>query len=187
MATSTIGTGYEIQNNVENLEKGLAIVQTGNTATQAITAGQFVYWKGTMYTASTAIASGTSYAVGTNLTACPNGGLNTLNEKFTTSTSLYSANSVSTTETTITLAENYTNFLLIAIVVGWGANGSESGCVVLPSYMLGASGSTKIYLNNNLQSENFEFRKSDPVYNNKIRIKSSHVSVSCQILGYFRI
>lgn len=100
MATSTIGTGYEIQNNVENLEKGLAIVETGNTATQAITAGQFVYWKGTMYTASTAIASGTSYAVGTNLTACPNGGLNTLNEK------LMNADLLVTTHTSVTTAQH---------------------------------------------------------------------------------
>lgn len=61
------------------------IVENGNTASQTIAAGQYVIWKGVLYTADAAIASGTTLAASggnKNLTATPNGGLNDLNSKF---------------------------------------------------------------------------------------------------------
>lgn len=55
----------------------IGIVQNTNTATQNITAGQYVIWKGTLYTASSAIASGATLS-SSNLTAVSNGGLNAI-------------------------------------------------------------------------------------------------------------
>lgn len=59
----------------------LGIVEDGNTATHSITAGQYVIWKGNLYTASSAIATGTTLST-SNLTAVSNGGLNSLNEQI---------------------------------------------------------------------------------------------------------
>lgn len=61
----------------------LGIVEDGNTATHSITAGQYVIWKGNLYTASSAIATGTTLST-SNLTAVSNGGLNSLNEQIAT-------------------------------------------------------------------------------------------------------
>ena len=61
------------------------IVETGNAASQTIAAGQYVIWKGVLYTADAAIASGTTLAASggnKNLTAVPNGGLNALNSNL---------------------------------------------------------------------------------------------------------
>ena len=61
------------------------IVENGNAASQTIAAGQYVIWKGVLYTADAAIASGTTLAKSggnKNLTAVSNGGLNDLNSKF---------------------------------------------------------------------------------------------------------
>lgn len=61
----------------------LGIVEDGNTATHSITAGQYVIWKGNLYTASSAIAIGTTLST-SNLTAVSNGGLNSLNDQIAT-------------------------------------------------------------------------------------------------------
>ena len=61
------------------------IVQDGNTATQAISAGEFVNWKGYLYTADSAISVGATFAAsgaGKNLTAVSKGGFNALNSKI---------------------------------------------------------------------------------------------------------
>ena len=55
----------------------IGIVQNTNIATQNITKGQYVIWKGALYTASSAIASGATLS-GSNLTAVTGGGLNEL-------------------------------------------------------------------------------------------------------------
>lgn len=58
------------------------IVENGNAASQTIAAGQYVIWKGVLYTADAAIASGTTLAASggnKNLTAVSSGGLNALN------------------------------------------------------------------------------------------------------------
>ena len=56
----------------------VAIVQTTDTATQAISSGQFVLWKGSLYKASSAIASGATLS-SSNLTAVSGGVANELN------------------------------------------------------------------------------------------------------------
>jgi hypothetical protein len=66
------------------------IVETGNAASHTIAAGQYVIWKGVLYTADAAIASGTTLAASggnKNLTAVSGGGLNSLLSKFTDWTS----------------------------------------------------------------------------------------------------
>ena len=57
------------------------IVEDGNTATHTISKGQYVIWKGALYTADAAIASGTTLAASggnKNLTAVSGGGLNAI-------------------------------------------------------------------------------------------------------------
>lgn len=58
----------------------LAYVETGTTASQNYTAGQYISWNGILYTANQAISSGTTLSAGTggNLTECVGGGLNSL-------------------------------------------------------------------------------------------------------------
>ena len=69
--------------NITATKSDLGIVEDGNTATHSITAGQYVIWKGNLYTASSAIATGTTLST-SNLTAVSNGGLNSLNEHIAT-------------------------------------------------------------------------------------------------------
>lgn len=56
----------------------LAYVENGNTATQSYAKGTYICWKGLLYTADTAIGSGTTLNADTggNLTAVGGGGLN---------------------------------------------------------------------------------------------------------------
>ena len=71
------------------------IVQDGNTATQAISAGEFVNWKGYLYTADSAISVGATFAAsgaGKNLTAVSKGGFNALNSNIDSITG-YGSNS----------------------------------------------------------------------------------------------
>jgi hypothetical protein len=69
----------------EDTKAAMGIVEDGNTATQAIAAGEFVIWKGGVYTADSAIASGATLAssgAGKNLTAAAKGGFNLLNSNI---------------------------------------------------------------------------------------------------------
>lgn len=65
----------------------IGIVQNTDTATQNISEGQYVIWKGALYTASAAIASGATLS-SSNLTAVTGGGLNSVD--FRMITRLYS-------------------------------------------------------------------------------------------------
>lgn len=64
------------------LKADIGIVENTNTATHNISAGQYVIWKGDLYTASDAISSGATLS-NANLTAVSGGGLNALNDKLT--------------------------------------------------------------------------------------------------------
>lgn len=67
------------------VETQLAYVETGTTASQNYTAGQYISWNGVLYTADTAIASGaTFYTSGgnKNLTECVGGGFNYLKSRL---------------------------------------------------------------------------------------------------------
>ena len=68
---------------IANLKSDLGVVENTNTATHNISAGQYVIWKGSLYTASDAISSGATLS-NANLTAVSGGGLNALNSKFYT-------------------------------------------------------------------------------------------------------
>lgn len=72
----------ELNRAVNAVNGNIGIVENGDTASQNITEGQFVIWKGVLYTASAAIASGATLAVGTNLTAVSDGAANALNSKL---------------------------------------------------------------------------------------------------------
>ena len=66
-------------------ETELAYVETGSTASQNYSAGQYICWNGSLYTADTAIASGATLSASggsKNLTAAPGGGLNDLKSAF---------------------------------------------------------------------------------------------------------
>ena len=60
-------------------DDNLAYVEDGSTASRNYSAGDYIIWQGTAYQASTAIGSGTTLAVGTNLTAITGGVANALN------------------------------------------------------------------------------------------------------------
>lgn len=69
----------------------IAIVQTGDNATQTIDAGAFVLWKGLLYTADASIPADTAFSTeggNKNLTAVSNGGLNALNSITTESSTV---------------------------------------------------------------------------------------------------
>lgn len=90
--TVTDGTAVfkavSVSGQIEKLSKTevlISIVENGNTCTHTggISAGQYVNWKGDLYTADTNIAVGTTFASsggGKNLTVVSNGGLNKLND-----------------------------------------------------------------------------------------------------------
>lgn len=71
----TLSTG------LSNTQLDIAIVENTNNATHNISAGDYVIWKGALYTASSNISIGDGLS-GSNLTAVSNGGLNALNGKI---------------------------------------------------------------------------------------------------------
>lgn len=73
----------------------LAIVATGNLAPSAISAGQYVIWNGSLYTAKTAIASGATLST-SNLTAVSSGGLNDLKASVDSLNSKITAHTIGT-------------------------------------------------------------------------------------------
>ena len=70
-------TDSNLQTEIDFLKSDIGIVEDTNTATHAISQGQYVVWKGALYTASQAIALGATLS-NTNLTAVGDGGLNAL-------------------------------------------------------------------------------------------------------------
>ena len=69
------------------IDSNMGIVEAGNTCTHmgGIAEGQYVIWKGVLYTADSAISVGATFASsggGKNLTACSNGGLNDVINKL---------------------------------------------------------------------------------------------------------
>ena len=74
----------DVNNALNQLDQNMAYVESGNTATRTYTGGEFISWKGTLYTASTGIPMGDPFAVGTNLAAVGDGGgFNLLNAGIT--------------------------------------------------------------------------------------------------------
>lgn len=118
----------------------VGIVATGTTAPQAITAGQYVIWQGSLYTAKSNIASGATLSTA-NLTAVSGGGLNALNTKISgrnPKTLLRPLTVNQTTDWTYTAPHDGTLFLTyISKVrhytsVNW--NGAYIGAFSLPTY-----------------------------------------------------
>ena len=66
-----------LETDVGYLKSDIGIVEDTDTAQHTISAGQYVIWKGQLYTANAAIPSGTTLS-GTNLTAVSGGGFNAL-------------------------------------------------------------------------------------------------------------
>ena len=83
---SLFNTGYGLQDQLDGVKNGIAIVATGNTHA-AITSGQYVYIQdhGTLaeglYRATANIAANGTLS-GSNVTAVSGGGLNALNSKI---------------------------------------------------------------------------------------------------------
>ena len=82
-AIGTVNTNItNLGTRISNAESTVGIVQTGATATQNISAGQYVIWNDALYKASTNISSGDTLS-GTNLNAVSDGIANELNSKLT--------------------------------------------------------------------------------------------------------
>lgn len=75
-----IGTN---SNNIELLKSDIAIVENTNNAAHNIAAGQYVVWKGSLYTALSNIAPGAGLSA-SNLSAVSAGGLNDLHSQVNT-------------------------------------------------------------------------------------------------------
>lgn len=98
---SLFNTGYGLQDQLDGVKNGIAIVSTGNTHI-AITSGQYVYIQdhstlaeGLYRATANIVANGT--LSGSNVTAVSGGGLNALNSKI----------------------ENYKNYLYTAYSNNW--------------------------------------------------------------------
>ena len=78
MVPVSAGDSTTVQQSLAAVKSDMGIVEDGNTATHTIAAGQYVIWKGALYTASAAIPAGTTLST-SNLTAVSGGGLNALN------------------------------------------------------------------------------------------------------------
>lgn len=120
----------------------LGIVEDGNTATHSITAGQYVIWKGNLYTASSAIATGTTLST-SNLTAVSNGGLNSLNEQIanisttgTTQLSTYKMGTMSIETNSELVYNSSTRVIQIKFQISSGAQLSAGN-----TYTVGSVGS----------------------------------------------
>ena len=81
-----------LKTNVGNLKSDIGIVEDTNSATHAITSGQYVIWKGSLYKASANISVGATLSTSTNLTAVSNGIANELNSNITNLESRVSSN-----------------------------------------------------------------------------------------------
>lgn len=75
------------KNTLNQFDQNMAYVESGNTATRNYSSGEFISWKGTLYTANGTISSGQSFSTGTggNLTLVAGnnnsgGGLNKIND-----------------------------------------------------------------------------------------------------------
>lgn len=95
------------------LKADIGIVENTNTATHNISAGQYVIWKGDLYTASSAISSGATLS-SANLTAVSGGGLNALNSKITTAVKQLE---VTASDSLATFANQYYNGYSFGLVL----------------------------------------------------------------------
>ena len=76
-ATDLTGAANELKTALNQLKSDIGIVEDTNTAQHTISQGQYVIWKGSLYTAKSAIPQGTSLS-SSNLSAVNDGGLNSL-------------------------------------------------------------------------------------------------------------
>ena len=77
-STTRIATTAFVGTAISPIKGDIGIVEDGDTATHVIGSGQYVIWKGSLYTANTSIAVGGALS-SSNLKAVSNGGLNNLN------------------------------------------------------------------------------------------------------------
>ena len=92
-ATDLTEAANELKNTLNQLDQNMAYVESGNTASRNYSKGDFISWKGTLYTANGTISSGQSFSTGTggnlDLVAGNNasgGGLNSLKNSVTKTT-----------------------------------------------------------------------------------------------------
>lgn len=121
----TSGGIYNAEQSVRNT---VAIVASGNTAPQAITAGEFVQWQGALYTATANIPSGGTLST-SNLQAAANGGLNalkssidTLNSKLIKASNLVALcdwGNYCNVDSVINLSRDITLANAVFVIAGW--------------------------------------------------------------------
>jgi len=73
-----------------------AYQENGTTATQNIASGKYVYWQGNLYTTTTAISSGDTLAVGTNLQSVSTAGVLNVMKDFEDNMSPLTNNEIDT-------------------------------------------------------------------------------------------
>lgn len=130
-------TMYENATLGAQLKSDIGIVENTNTATHNISAGQYVIWKGSLYTASSAISSGATLS-DANLTAVPGGGLNALNSKIANTGAWYELMGSKNADGDYSLSDSYGNYKSIVVMLFGSSNSISSG--VFPTTMLITAG-----------------------------------------------
>ena len=97
-------------------DDNLAYVEDGSTASRNYNAGDYIIWQGTAYQASTAIGSGTTLAVGTNLTAITGGVANALNASLKLKLELLASINFLNTDTQLSKSISMYDFIYIEII-----------------------------------------------------------------------
>lgn len=68
----------DLETTTGQLDQNIAYVESGDTASRYYSGGEFISWKGTLYTANGVITSGATFASGGNLSPVLTGGLNSV-------------------------------------------------------------------------------------------------------------
>ena len=116
-ATDLTGAANELKNTLNQLNRNMAYVESGNTASRTYAAGDYISWKGTLYRASTAIPSGSTFSVGGNLTAASSGGLNDLATYMKTAVDITSSVVTDTTKITVNSVKRIGNIVAGQITI----------------------------------------------------------------------
>lgn len=103
-----------------------SIVQSGSTATQAISNGTYFYLNGTLVRAISAIASGATFTNGTNYEVVTAGGLNSIISSLSTTTATIAINSSYKYNNDATATKSWNTVMLkIPTLTHLNANGSS--------------------------------------------------------------
>ena len=162
-AIGTVNTNItNLGTRISNAESTVGIVQTGATATQNISAGQYVIWNDALYKASTNISSGDTFN-GTNLDVISNGIANELNSKIAIEDNSWT--NIKTRTSTGTETVDLSSWKYVALYMT-SINGYPTDTKIIPVSLL----------NNQLTFVLLSFVAADGTYGCRATVKLSKTS-----------